>query len=270
MNSDPLPNSEIILYQTEDGRTRVQCRFEDETLWLTQAQIAELFEKDLRTINEHLVNIFEEGELRREATIRKFRIVRFEGNREVARHRGHSRRVSRHRERRCRAAARVLRGCEIGDALGALSPSSKSRKRHAISRPFPLVGSLIIRSGCERAPGRALRARGVERRASRAPSGRGCGGGCGGPRAGWCAWGRRRRAWCRWWLRAWVVRRYGTNARSRRNRWVLAPGAILSVKVTVPSGAWLRLPPVRMLQAPVPTARATGCHVARSALASMV
>ena len=85
MSDEPLPNSEIILYQTEDGRTRVQCRFENETLWLSQALIAELFEKDVRTINEHLVNIYEEGELRREATIRKFRIVRLEGRREVTR-----------------------------------------------------------------------------------------------------------------------------------------------------------------------------------------
>ena len=85
MSDEPLPKSEIILYQTEDGRTRVQCRFENETLWLTQALIAELFQKDVRTINEHLINIFDEGELRREATIRKFRIVRQEGNRQVAR-----------------------------------------------------------------------------------------------------------------------------------------------------------------------------------------
>jgi hypothetical protein len=76
MSDDPLPNSEIILYQTVDGRTRIQCRFENETIWLTQALIAELFEKDVRMINEHLVNIFDQGELRREATIRKFRIVR--------------------------------------------------------------------------------------------------------------------------------------------------------------------------------------------------
>lgn len=85
MRDEPLPNSEIILYQTEDGRTRIQCRFENETLWLTQALIGELFDKDVRTINEHLVNIYGEGELRREATIRKFRIVRTEGKREVAR-----------------------------------------------------------------------------------------------------------------------------------------------------------------------------------------
>jgi hypothetical protein len=85
MSDEPLPQSEIILYQTEDGRTRIQCRFENETLWLTQALIGELFEKDVRTINEHLVNIFDEGELSRGATIRKFRIVRTEGKREVAR-----------------------------------------------------------------------------------------------------------------------------------------------------------------------------------------
>ncbi|EIP99299.1 virulence protein [Opitutaceae bacterium TAV1] len=85
MSDESVPNSEIILYQTEDGRTRIQCRLENETIWLTQALIAELFQKDVRTINEHLVNIFDEGELRREATIRKFRIVRLEGTREVAR-----------------------------------------------------------------------------------------------------------------------------------------------------------------------------------------
>jgi hypothetical protein len=85
MPDNVSPQSSIILYQTEDGRTRIQCRFENETIWLTQALIAELFQKDVRTINEHLVNIFEEGELNREATIRKFRIVRLEGTREVAR-----------------------------------------------------------------------------------------------------------------------------------------------------------------------------------------
>jgi len=82
---DKPPQSSLILYQTEDGRTRIQCRFENDTIWLTQALLAELFQKDVRTINEHLVNIFEEGELSREATIRRFRIVRLEGSREVAR-----------------------------------------------------------------------------------------------------------------------------------------------------------------------------------------
>lgn len=79
------PPSELVLYQTEDGRTRIECRFEGETLWLSQVQIADLFQKDVRTINEHLTNIFDEGELDREATIRKLRMVRTEGRREVTR-----------------------------------------------------------------------------------------------------------------------------------------------------------------------------------------
>ena len=83
--SAPAPGGEFLFYQTEDGRTRLQVRVQDETVWLSQALIAELFQKDVRTINEHLVNIFDEGELSREATIRKFRIVRSEGRREVAR-----------------------------------------------------------------------------------------------------------------------------------------------------------------------------------------
>ena len=85
MSNEPLPQSQFILYQNEDGHTRIQCRFENETIWLTQALIADLFQKDVRTINEHLVNIFDEGELDREATIRKFRMVRAEGKRQVTR-----------------------------------------------------------------------------------------------------------------------------------------------------------------------------------------
>ena len=77
------PTGEIVLYQTDDGRTRVECRFVDETLWLSHALIAELFQKDVRTVNEHLQNIYEEGEIDERATIRKFRIVRREGTREV-------------------------------------------------------------------------------------------------------------------------------------------------------------------------------------------
>ena len=76
---------EILFYQTQDGKTRVECRFEEGTLWLNQGLMAELYQKDVRTINEHLKNIYAEGELSPESTIRKFRIVRVEGEREVAR-----------------------------------------------------------------------------------------------------------------------------------------------------------------------------------------
>lgn len=86
MQDNPTPPyGDIVLYQTEDGRTRVECRFAEETLWLSQAVIAELFQVSLPTVNEHLKNVYDEGELTREPTIRKFRIVRREGAREVAR-----------------------------------------------------------------------------------------------------------------------------------------------------------------------------------------
>jgi len=85
MSDESLPQSSIILYQTEDGRTRIQCRFEDDSIWLTQALIAELFQVTVPTVNEHLKSIYTEGELAAEATIRKFRIVRSEGVRQVAR-----------------------------------------------------------------------------------------------------------------------------------------------------------------------------------------
>jgi len=85
MSDQSLPQSEILLYQTEDGRTRIRCRLENETIWLTQAQIAELFQVTVPTVNEHLRGIWDEGELAPGPTIRRFRIVRTEGRREVAR-----------------------------------------------------------------------------------------------------------------------------------------------------------------------------------------
>lgn len=85
----PIPTGEILLYQTEDGRTRIECRFQDETLWLTQQQLAELFQVTAPTINEHLKGIYDEDELEPERTIRKFRIVRPEGARQVSRNLDH-------------------------------------------------------------------------------------------------------------------------------------------------------------------------------------
>lgn len=79
MPDDASPQSSIILYQTEDGRTRIQCRFENETIWLTQKLMAELFKKDVRTINEHVQNVIAEGELAEESVIRNFRITAADG-----------------------------------------------------------------------------------------------------------------------------------------------------------------------------------------------
>jgi len=75
-----LPSqSEIILYQTEDNQTRLEVRLVNETVWLSQKQMADLFQKDVRTINEHVRNIFAEGELREDSVIRKFRIAASDG-----------------------------------------------------------------------------------------------------------------------------------------------------------------------------------------------
>jgi hypothetical protein len=76
---------EFVLFQTEDAQTRVQVRLTDGVLWLTQRQMAELYEKDVRTVNEHLKNVYDDGELDPESTIRKFRIVAREGARDVER-----------------------------------------------------------------------------------------------------------------------------------------------------------------------------------------
>lgn len=81
----PTPGAEFLLYETEDGRTRVECRFVDDSLWLSQALIADLFQVSVPTINEHLKTLFADGEIQEEATIRKFRIVRQEGARQVNR-----------------------------------------------------------------------------------------------------------------------------------------------------------------------------------------
>ena len=77
--------SEIILYTTEDGLTKVDVKLENETVWLTQEQMAQLFGKSRSTISEHISNIYKEEELEQNSTRRNFRQVRMEGNREVER-----------------------------------------------------------------------------------------------------------------------------------------------------------------------------------------
>ena len=84
--SENLPQkSHFLVYQAGDGTLKIDVRLEDETVWLTQRLMADLFQKDVRTINEHIQNVYDEGELSPEATIRKFRIVQTEGTRQVGR-----------------------------------------------------------------------------------------------------------------------------------------------------------------------------------------
>jgi hypothetical protein len=77
--------NDILLYSTPDGGVRVDILYEDESFWLSQKKMAELFGVDVRTINEHLQNIYKVGELTADSTIRKFRIVQKEGLRTVNR-----------------------------------------------------------------------------------------------------------------------------------------------------------------------------------------
>ena len=85
MSDEPKSQSEIVLYQTEDGRTRIQCRFENETVWMTQAQMAELFQTTPQNVTLHLKAIFAEGELPEAATCKDYLQDRMEGGREVSR-----------------------------------------------------------------------------------------------------------------------------------------------------------------------------------------
>ena len=78
-------NSEIIIYRTDDGETKIDVRFEEETVWLTQQQMADLFRTSRTNVVEHIGHIYDEGELEESSTCRKFRQVRKEGKRNVER-----------------------------------------------------------------------------------------------------------------------------------------------------------------------------------------
>ncbi len=84
MNKENL-NGEMIIYQSEDGSSRLEVKLEDETVWLNVPQLMDLFHSSRSNVLEHIKNIYLEGELDKESTRRKFRQVQLEGNREVKR-----------------------------------------------------------------------------------------------------------------------------------------------------------------------------------------
>jgi len=84
-NLPTQPHSELLIYQSEDGRTRIQVRLDDETVWLTQADMAQLFRTTSQNITLHLKNIFQEGELDEAATCKDFLQVQNEGERQIQR-----------------------------------------------------------------------------------------------------------------------------------------------------------------------------------------
>ena len=81
----PSNAGEFLIYQTEDGQTRVQVRFEGETVWLSQRDMAELFQSSKQNISLHIQNLYDEGELRRDATVKEYLTVQTEGSRQVER-----------------------------------------------------------------------------------------------------------------------------------------------------------------------------------------
>ena len=74
-----ITGGEIVIYQTEDGQTKIDVKFEDETVWLTQAQLCELYQTSKSNISEHIKHIFEEGELDENSVVRNFRTTAADG-----------------------------------------------------------------------------------------------------------------------------------------------------------------------------------------------
>jgi len=79
MSDTPQATGEFILYTTEDGQTRIECRFENETIWLSQTLMAELYDRSKKTVSEHLQNLFDEGELDPNSVVRNFRTTAADG-----------------------------------------------------------------------------------------------------------------------------------------------------------------------------------------------
>jgi hypothetical protein len=75
------PDSEILIYQADDGTTKVSVRFENENVWLTQAQLVELYQSSKSNVSEHIKHIFEEGELESISVVRNFRTTAVDGKR---------------------------------------------------------------------------------------------------------------------------------------------------------------------------------------------
>lgn len=82
---DNPQKSQILLYQTEDGQTRLEVQLQKDTVWLSLNQMAELFQRDKSVISKHIKNIFEEGEISLDSTVANFATVQSEGDRQVAR-----------------------------------------------------------------------------------------------------------------------------------------------------------------------------------------
>jgi hypothetical protein len=79
-------NSQLIMYQTEDGHTRIEVTMDEDTVWLSQSQMCQLFQKGKFTISEHISNVFNEGELNENSVVREFRITAADGKSYLTKH----------------------------------------------------------------------------------------------------------------------------------------------------------------------------------------
>jgi len=84
-----MTNDQIVIYQTPGGHTTIEVKLQDESIWLTQAQIVDLFQSSKANISEHIKHIYSSEELSSAATVRKFRTVQQEGSRSISRERDH-------------------------------------------------------------------------------------------------------------------------------------------------------------------------------------
>ena len=85
LQSHIMPENKVIIYTANDGKTKIDVKLEEETLWLTQAQMCELYQTSKSNVSEHIKHIFEEGELDKESVVRNFRTDQTEGSRNVER-----------------------------------------------------------------------------------------------------------------------------------------------------------------------------------------
>ena len=114
MSAESTPKSEIILYQTDDGSTRLEVTLEAETVWLNQNQMTELFQKTQQNISLHVRNLYDEGELERAATHKEYLSVQQEGSRTVQRRAKSSSRRSHSASGKVVAAASAASSAKIG------------------------------------------------------------------------------------------------------------------------------------------------------------
>jgi prophage maintenance system killer protein len=151
---------EIVIYRAKDKTVQLKVKLERETVWLAQKQIAELFQKDVRTVNEHILNIFKEKELEPGSTIRKFRIVQYEGSRKIVRNIDFYNldviisvgyRVKSQNGTRFRIwATNVLKKHLIdGYTINEQRLQKQTHKLHALQRAIKLIGSMKERKELE-------------------------------------------------------------------------------------------------------------------------